>query len=73
MENIHIDMEALLTEVKNKMVETLMVSLAPDDKTAKMFTSMFEVFRKHNIDSETALNIVIDLSKILKVEEKEND
>lgn len=72
--DVNIDMQALLEELKNRTMLTIVAAMTPDDEMRTQMLGVLEVFIRHGISVDEAMKIIVELGEILnpKTNEKEN-
>lgn len=64
MDNVHIDMNALMQQFKDEIAIQTICSLSPDDKSKKLIASTLRVFTNYGIPVETAFKILQEIAYI---------
>lgn len=64
MDNVHIDMNALIQQFKDEIAIQTICSLSPDENSKKLITSTLRVFTNYGVPVETAFKILQEISYI---------
>lgn len=64
MDNVHIDMNALMQRFKDEIAIQTIGSLSPDEKSKKLITSTLRVFTNYGVPVETAFKILQEITDI---------
>lgn len=73
--DFNIDMQALVEELKNRAMLTIVAAMTPDDTLRTPMLGILEVFIRHGISVDEAMKIIVEIAKILnpEIEEKESE
>jgi hypothetical protein len=66
--NVHIDYEAIVKDISERAMITMVASFMPDENSKKFCVGIMNVHRKHGIDLVTSMKILQELGEILKEE-----
>lgn len=61
MDNVHIDINALMQQFKDEIAIQTICSLSPDEKSKKLITSTLRVFTNYGVPVETAFKILQEI------------
>ena len=61
-EEVKIDYQAIIQQITDKAIVTVIESFLPDENTRKIMRGIVAVHRKYGIDAATIMKIVIDLA-----------
>ena len=71
MNNISIDYDVLIQEIKDQELLAILRILCPDKKDLETITKALLVFKKYGIPLDMAMNIMIDIHKTFPKKENE--
>lgn len=73
--DFNIDMQALVEDLKNRALLTIVAAMTPDDTTRTQVLGILEIFVRYGISVDEGLNIIVEIGKVLNPEtnEKETD
>jgi hypothetical protein len=63
MDKLKIDYETLISELQNKAVEQFVLSAMKEDDRPRA-KKLFDIFKKHGVMVEEAINIMVEMSKL---------
>ena len=64
MDNVHIDMNALMQQFKDEITIQTICSLSLDEKSKKLIESTLRVFTNYGVPVETAFKILQEIAYI---------
>lgn len=64
MDNIHIDIDALMQQLKDEIAIHTISSFSPDEKSKKLIISILRVFTSYGVSVETAFKILQEIINI---------
>lgn len=73
MNNISIDYDVLIQEIKDQELLAILRILCPDKKDLETITKTLLVFKKYGISLDIAMNIMMDIYKTFPKKENENE
>lgn len=73
MNNISIDYDVLIQEIKDQELLAILRILCPDKKDLETITKTLLVFKKYSIPLDIAMNIMMDIYKTFPKKENENE
>ena len=73
MNNISIDYDVLIQEIKVQELLAILRILCPDKKDLETITKTLLVFKKYGIPLDIAMNIMMDIYKTFSKKENENE
>lgn len=65
MDKLKIDYETLISELQNKAVEQFVLSAMKEDDRPRA-KKLFDIFKKHGVMVEEAINIMVEMSKLME-------
>lgn len=64
MDNVHIDINALMQQFKDEIAIQVIGSLSPDERSKKLIINVLRVFTNHGVPAETAFDILREITDI---------